>query len=679
MSDTTTEHYQLPEFSKINVDTIEKDIGILLEKNLESIDTLLINSHPYSWDNLMKPLEELDDHLHKAWSPISHMNSVVNSESLRNAYNACLPKLSEYSTALSQNETLYNAIKSIQEGDDFDSLDKAQQQILNHEIRDFKLAGVALPKEKKQRFAQLCKELSQLTAQFSDNVLDATMGWHLHITDENKIKGLPQHAIDAAKAAAKQQNKEGWVFTLEFPSYYAVATYADDRQLREEMYTAYSTRASDQGPTAGKWDNSPIMQDILQHRLELAQLLGFNSYAEYSLATKMVTNTQDVIDFLQNLIGASYKRAKQEFKELQEFAAKELHIEGLQAWDVAYASEKLRQQRYAISQEELRPYFPEDKVLTGLFSVVNKLYHVNIKPLERIDTWHSDAKCYALYNDNDELISLFYIDLYARENKRGGAWMDDYRNRRLLENANIQTPVAYITCNFNAPVGDQPALFSHDDVVTLFHEFGHSLQHMLTNINYADAAGINGIPWDAVEIASQILENWAWEKESIALISGHFETGAPLPDELFERMHKARNFQSAMQMVRQLEFSLFDFRLHMGFDPQQKNQVQSILNEVRSQVAVVPAPEFNRFQHSFSHIFAGGYSAGYYSYKWAEVMAADAFSLFKEKGIFDSKISQRFLETFLQSGGAEEPMDLFIKFRGRKPDVNALLQQDGIL
>ncbi len=679
MNNSTTKDFELPEFSKINIDTIEKDIGNLLEKNLASIDTLLSDSLSYSWDNLMKPLEELDDHLHQAWSPISHMNSVVNSESLRNAYNACLPKLSDYSTALSQNKALYNAIKSIQESNDFEALDKAQQQILKHEIRDFKLAGVALPEEKKQRFAQLCKELSQLTAQFSDNVLDATMGWHLHITDKHKTKGLPQHTIDAAAAVAKQHNKEGWVFTLEFPSYYAVATYADDRQLREKMYTAYSTRASDQGPTAGKWDNSPTMHDILQHRLELAQILGFNNYAEYSLATKMVTNTQDVIDFLQNLIGASHKKAQQEFKELQEFAANELGLDDLRAWDVAYASEKLRQQRYAISQEALRPYFPEDRVLAGLFSVVNKLYHVIIKPLERIDTWHSDAKCYALYDDNDELISLFYIDLYGRENKRGGAWMDDYRNRRMLANSSIQTPVAYITCNFNAPVGDQPALFSHDDVVTLFHEFGHSLQHMLTNINYADAAGINGIPWDAVEIASQILENWAWEKESIALISGHFETGAPLPDELFERMHKARNFQAAMQMVRQLEFSLFDFRLHMEFDPKQKNQVQSIISEVRNQVAVVPAPAFNRFQHSFSHIFAGGYSAGYYSYKWAEVMAADAFSLFKEKGIFDSETSQRFLHTFLQSGGAEEPMDLFIKFRGRKPDVNALLKQDGIV
>jgi len=670
--------YQLPQFSKITIDEIETQIDEILQANLSNVEELL-QQEAYNWDNLIRPMEEIDDRLHKTWSPVNHMNAVVNSDALRQAYNACLPKLSEYGTRLRQNEQLFTAVNSIINSDVYSTLNQAQQKLLTNEIRDFKLAGVALPEDQKKQFATLCKEMAQLTAKFEENILDASMGWTMHITNATQLRGIPEHAIKAAQLTAQQHDKEGWLFTLEFPSFHAVITFADSRELRQSMYTAYTTRASDQGPNAGKWDNSSVMQSILEKRLELARMLDFNNYAEYSLATKMVKKTDDVLQFINNLVATSQKKAQQEFKQLEQFSQQQLGIDQLTAWDLGYCTEKLRQYKYNISQEELRPYFPEAKVIEGLFTITNKLFGISIRPVDDVDTWHKDVQCYALYGTSDNLVSLFYFDLYARENKRGGAWMDDCRGRRRLQNGNIQAPIAYITCNFNPPLDNQPALFTHEEVVTLFHEFGHGLQHMLTTIDYIDVAGINGIPWDAVEVASQFLENWAWEKESITLISGHFETGEPLPEELFKKMHRAKNFQSAMQMMRQLEFSLFDFRLHMEFDSTQTNQIQQLLDEIRKQISIMPAPDFNRFQHSFSHIFAGGYAAGYYSYKWAEVMAADAFSLFEEKGIFDHNTSQLFLQTFLQSGGTQEPLDLFIKFRGRKPEVNALLKQSGII
>ncbi len=668
----------LPKFSQINIEQIEPNLSSLLDDNLKTIDSLVHQPQPFTWQNLMRPLEDLDDRLSQSWSPISHMHAVINSAPLRKSYEACIPKLSQYSTQISHNHDLYQAIQSIADSPEFQKLDTAQKKIIDNELRDFKLAGVALSKEKKARFAELAKSLAQLTTRFENNVLDATQGWTKLVTDQAELAGLPDSDIQAAKAAAAKNQQQGWLFTLEFPSYYAVMLYADSAALREAMYTAYCTRASDQGPNAGQWDNGPVMQDILKQRLELAQLLGFKNYAERSLATKMVKDPQAVLQFLGQLVDASYATAKQEFAELGEFARSQFNVSELQPWDIAYYSEKLRQHRYAISQEELRPYFPEDKVVNGLFTIVQKLFGITIKALNNVDTWHPDVRCFAIYDQDQQLRAQFYFDLYARENKRGGAWMDECRVRRQLANGQAQIPVAYVTTNFGAPVGDEPALFKHDEVITLFHEFGHALQHMLTKIDYADVSGINGVPWDAVEIASQFLENWGWEKESIKMISGHYQTGEPLPDELIEKMHRAKNFQSAMQMMRQLEFALFDFRLHMEFDPNKEDQIQHILNEVRLQVSVVPTPDFNRFQHGFSHIFAGGYAAGYYSYKWAEVMAADAFSLFAERGIFDQATSQKFLQTFLESGGAVEPMDLFIEFRGREPSVDALLKQSGI-
>lgn len=669
----------LPQFTHINIDTTEHDLKTLLDHNLTQIDTLLSQTPPFTWNNLMRPLENQDDALNQFWSPINHMHAVVNSPALRDVYNACIPLLSDYATKIGHNKKLFEAIQSIKQSDEYPSLDIAQQKVIDNELRDFHLAGVTLNTDKKKQFADLSKALSQLTTKFEENVLDATQGWTLHITDEKELSGIPQDTIDGAKATAESHDKTGWVFTLEIPDYLAVITYADSASMREHMYHAYCTRASDQGPTKGQWDNTPVMQAIMAKRLELAKLLDFNNYAEKSLATKMVKRPQDVLDFLEKLVSASLPVAKTEHQALRDFA-QELHgVSTLNAWDLSYYTEKLRQHRYAISQEDCRPYFPEDNVVQGLFTVAHKLYGVTIKPLPDANVWHKDARCYALLDDQNQVQSVFYFDLYARENKRGGAWMDDYRSRRVLDNGNVQIPVAYVTCNFNGPVGDKPALFRHDDVVTLFHEFGHALQHMLTKVDYLPVSGINGVPWDAVEIASQFFENWAWEKESIQALSGHYKTGDPLPDDLFDKMLQAKNFQAALHMIRQLEFALFDFKLHMQFNPEQDNQIQTVLDTVRNTVGVIPVPAFNRFQHGFSHIFAGGYAAGYYSYKWAEVMAADAFSLFKENGIFDPATSSKFKSALLETGGAREPLDLFVEFRGHEPDINALLKQDGII
>ncbi|MCH9643816.1 MAG: M3 family metallopeptidase [Gammaproteobacteria bacterium] len=666
-----------PDFNSIETDKIPHQLDAILEQNLKSIDALL-DQKQFDWDNLMQPLEEFDDRLNKFWSPIRHLNSVMNSEALRTAYNACLPKLTVYGTSISHNKKLFLAIQSIADSDTYTKLDVAQKKVVDNNLRDFKLSGVSLDDDKKKRYTELSTQLASLSAKFEENVLDATQAWTKHITDESELSGLPDSAIKAAKAAARHKQLGGWLFTLEIPSYLAVMTYADSDALRKEMYHAYSTRASDQGPNAGKFDNSQVMIDILQCRLALAKLLDFNNHAEQSLATKMVKKTDDVLHFLQKLVNASKDSAEQEFEDLLEFAKTDCNIDDIRAFDVAYVSEKMRQQRYDISQEQLRPYFPESQVIRGLFAIVKKLFSVNIKPVNNVDVWHSDVRCYALTDDAGTLVSHVYFDLYARENKRGGAWMDEYCVRRHLKNGETQLPIAFVTCNFSGPIGKDPALFKHDEVVTLFHEFGHALQHMLTKIEYADVSGINGIPWDAVEVASQFLENWAWQKESLALIAKHYQTGESLPDALFEKMLQAKNFQAATMMMRQLEFALFDFKLHLLFNEKQKNQIQSILDEVREQVSVIPTPKFNRFQHGFSHIFAGGYSAGYYSYKWAEVMAADAFSLFLENGIFDPQTSKSFLESFMQSGGAVDPAELFKQFRGRAPRVESLLQQSGI-
>ncbi|MGB0465907.1 MAG: oligopeptidase A [Pontibacterium sp.] len=676
MSNPLLQASTLPPFSQITPEQVEPAIDQLLAQSRKTIAKLVSETETPTWDNFIAPLESLNDTLGKAWSPVSHMNAVVNTDELRDAYNACLPKLSQFWTELGQNQGLYQLYQQLADSEQFSGLSVPQQTAIEHNLRDFKLSGIALPEQQQQRFAALQQRLSELTTKFSENVLDATGGWNKLITDETRLAGLPDTAKAAARQLADAKGNDGWLITLDFPSYFPVMTYAENRELRREVYEAFSTRASDQGPNAGSWDNSAIMQDIMQLRQEKATLLGFDSYADYSLATKMAENPDQVIQFLDDLAEKSRPEAKAEFQALCDYARDEFAMETLEAWDVGFYSEKLKHARYEISQEMLRPYFPMPKVLDGLFAVAHRLFAIDIQEVEVFDRWHPDARLFEV-SRGGELIARFYLDAFAREKKRGGAWMDDCRVRRRLEDGSLQLPVAYLVCNFNPPVGDDPALLTHNEVTTLFHEFGHGIHHMLTRIEQADVSGINGVAWDAVELPSQFLENWCWEPEALALISGHYQTGETLPQALLDKMLAAKNFQSSMMMVRQLEFSLFDFHLHREFEAG-KTDIQAVLGRIRDQVSVVKAPAFNRFQHSFSHIFAGGYAAGYYSYKWAEVLSADAFSRFEDEGIFNAETGADFLHAILEQGGSREAMDLFVEFRGRKPQVDALLRHSGI-
>ncbi|MGL5198812.1 MAG: oligopeptidase A, partial [Aeromonas veronii] len=644
----------------------------------QKISDVLAQRDPHTWDSLIAPLEEVNDRLSRIWSPVSHLNSVLNSEALREAHDACLPLLSEFQTYVGQHEGLYQAYLALSQSDDFPLLSGAQRKEIQNTLRDFRLSGIGLPAEAQQRYGEIQARLSELASRFSNNVLDATQGWHKLVADEAELAGLPDSVRAAARQMAELKGKEGWLFTLDIPSYLPVMMYADNRELRAEMYEAFTTRASDQGPNAGKWDNSAIMSELLTLRRELAQLLGFANYAELSLATKMADKTEQVVSFLTDLAAKSLPQGKAELEEIRTFAAEQHGQSELAAWDLAYYAEKLKQHKFSISDEQLRPYFPASKVVKGLFEVVKRVFGMKVRERLGIDTWHPDVRFYDIFDADDELRGSFYLDLYAREHKQGGAWMDVCLGRRYRQDGSLQKPVAYLTCNFNGPVDGKPALFTHNEVVTLFHEFGHGIHHMLTRIDVAGVAGINGVAWDAVELPSQFLENWCWESEALAFISGHYETGEPLPADLLEKMLTARNFQAAMQMLRQLEFALFDFRLHQEFDPANSAQLPALLDEVRSQVAVMTPPAFNRFQHSFSHIFAGGYAAGYYSYKWAEVLSADAFSRFEEEGIFNPATGQSFLKNILEKGGSKEPMELFRAFRGREPKVDALLRHSGI-
>ncbi|MCG8487565.1 MAG: oligopeptidase A [Chromatiales bacterium] len=664
----------LPPFSQIEPPMVEPAIDALLEENRQTMESLLSTLSSPSWRNFVEPLEIAEDRLSRTWSPVSHMNSVVNHDELREVYNACLPKLSDYATEVGQNSRLCEAYKKVAEQPD---LDKAQRKMLENTLLEFKLSGVDLPEDKKQRFKEISQSLSKLTTKFEENLLDATNAWSKLITDPAELAGLPDSAMALAKQTAEQRDQQGWLLTLEFPSYFPIMTYADQRELRKEVYEAYATRASDCGPHGGQWDNSEVMEQILALRHEQAQLLGYNNYAERSLARKMARNTGEVMSFLTDLAQRSKAQAEQELADLTQFATERYGIDRLEAWDIGYYSEKLRQQRHAISQEELKPYFPETRVIPGMFAVVERLYGIRIQTVEGVDTWHPDVRFYEIRDKQNQLRGQFYLDLYARPKKRGGAWMDECATRFFTDSLD-QVPVAYLTCNFSPPVGEQPALFTHDEVETLFHEFGHGLHHMLTRIDYPAVAGINGVAWDAVELPSQFMENWCWEQQALELISGHVESGEPIPDELYQRLHGAKNFQSAMQMVRQLEFSIFDFRIHQEYDPEQGGRIYQILNEVREQVSVVTPPDWNRFPHGFSHIFAGGYAAGYYSYKWAEVLSADAFSRFEEQGIFSQEAGQAFLEEVLEQGGSKDAMELFVAFRGREPQIEPLLRHSGI-
>ncbi|WP_323946176.1 oligopeptidase A [Aeromonas hydrophila] len=668
----------LPPFSQIQPDQVQPAVTQAIADCKQKISDVLAQRDPHTWDSLIAPLEEVNDRLARIWSPVSHLNSVLNSEALRAAHDACLPLLSEFQTYVGQHEGLYQAYRELAESDDFPLLSGAQRKEIQNTLRDFRLSGIGLPAEAQQRYGEIQARLSELASRFSNNVLDATQGWSKLVTDEAELAGLPQSAQAAARQLAELKGKEGWLFTLDIPSYLPVMMYADNRALRAELYEAFTTRASDQGPNAGKWDNSAIMTELLALRRELAQLLGFANYAELSLATKMADKPEQVVNFLTDLAAKSLPQGKAELEEIRAFAAEQHGQSELAAWDLAYYAEKLKQHKFSISDEQLRPYFPASKVVKGLFEVVKRVFGMKVRERLGIDTWHPDVRFYDIFDAEDELRGSFYLDLYAREHKQGGAWMDVCLGRRYRQDGSLQKPVAYLTCNFNGPVDGKPALFTHNEVVTLFHEFGHGIHHMLTRIDVAGVAGINGVAWDAVELPSQFLENWCWESEALAFISGHHETGEPLPADLLEKMLTARNFQAAMQMLRQLEFALFDFRLHQEFDPARADQIPALLDEVRSQVAVMTPPVFNRFQHSFSHIFAGGYAAGYYSYKWAEVLSADAFSRFEEEGIFNPATGHSFLKNILEKGGSKEPMELFRAFRGREPQVDALLRHSGI-
>ncbi len=677
MSNPLLELEGLPPFSRIAPEHVEPAVDYLVSGNRSEVERLLDEVSEPDWYNFIEPLEELEDRLSRAWSPVSHLHAVMDSEPLREAYNACLPKLSDYGTEMGQNERLFRAYARVAE--QAEGLPQPQRKLLENALRDFRLSGVDLPAEKKTRFREIASNLSELTARFEENLLDATNAWQKRITDETLLAGLPPSALDLARQTAEQRGETGWLFTLEFPSYYPVVTYADNRDLRREFYEAHSTRASDQGPDAGRFDNSEVMEAILALRHELAQLLGYRNYAERSLATKMARTPEDVTGFLRDLARRARPQAERELQELRDYAREHHGVETLEAWDIPYYSEKLRQHRYSISQEELKPWFPETRVIPGMFEVIGRLFGVIIRQSdEQVDVWHPDVRFYEVRDTGSgELLGQFYFDLYARPKKRGGAWMADCISRMKTRNRE-QNPVAFMTCNFTPPVGDKPALLTHDEVQTLFHEFGHGLHHMLTQVDWPSISGISGVAWDAVELPSQLMENWCWEREALDLFSGHYETGEPLPQALFERMLAARNFQSAMQMLRQVEFALFDFRIHLEYDPERGGRIYEILQEVRDEVAVVKPPEWNRFAHGFSHIFGGGYAAGYYSYKWAEVLSADAFSLFEENGVLDPETGMLFRQNILEKGGSADAMELFVAFRGREPSIEPLLRHTGI-
>lgn len=677
MSMSSFDQSMLPSFKDINPAQIQDKLIEILDKNREKLATLLAYSGTYTWENLMEPLEDMGDELSKFWSPISHIHSVMETDALRDSYNKALPLLSDYQNEFALNETLFKAIESIQKHSSFPKLTKAQRKIIENDVRDFKLSGVHLPEDKKVRLAALQKKLSQLMTKFSENLLDATNSWMLHIEDVKLLEGLPDQSRELVMHNAKQRKLNGYVFTLDFPCYSTAIKFLQNRELRHKIYEAYATRASDQGPNAGKWDNTKIMEEILETRYEISKMVGFTNYAEYSLATKMAKDPKEVLTFLYDLLNRSRPIAKRELEEIRDIAR---HLDGithLEPWDIAYYSEKLQEEKFHFTQEDLRPFFPIQRVLTGMFELVQQLFGIRIEENKKIEVWHPDVRFFEIHDDKNELRGGFYIDLYARPHKRDGAWMDECSGRRLKQD-HLQYPVAYLTCNFMRPIGDKPALLTHDDVLTLFHEFGHCLHHMLTKVDYAGVAGINGVAWDAVEFPSQFMEFFCWEKQALDEIAAHYQTGEPLPEGLYKKMLASKHFQTGLQMVRQLEFSLFDFRLHHEYEPSKKNWVQSILNEVRKEAAVVPISEFNRFQHSFSHIFAGGYAAGYYSYKWAEVLSADAYEMFEDHGVFDPGTGRLFLQNILEVGGMRDAKESFVAFRGREPKIDALLRHSGI-
>ena len=663
----------LPKFNEIKPEHVSPALDSLLSAGKETVEALATSKDAPTWQNFALKLEDMDEQISRAWSQVGHMNSVVNSPELREAYNDNLAKLTDFYSDVAQDERLYAKYRAIKNSAYFAKLNAAQQKIIDNEVRDFKLGGAELPTDKKVRFKAINEELSKLAAKFEENVLDTTNEYALYEAIATKLAGIPEDVLQAAAEAAKAEDKAGYKFTLHFPSYLPVLQYADNRDLRETLYRAYATRASEFGKP--EFDNTSIITQLLKLREEEAKLLDFNNFAELSLATKMADTPQQVIDFLENLAKKAKPYAAQDKLELEAYA-KQLGINDMQAWDVAYVSEKLREDKYAFSDLEVKQYFPEAKVMAGLFKVVETIFGVFVKKTSA-PTWHKDAHFYEITRQDGTLIGQFYLDLYARNNKRGGAWMDEAITRRIVDNK-LTTPVAYLTCNFSAPVGGKPALFTHDEVITMFHEFGHGLHHMLTEVNDYSVSGIKGVEWDAVELPSQFMENFCWEWDVLRHMTQHVDTGAQIPRELFYKMVAAKNFQAGMQTVRQIEFSLFDIKLHSAFDPNGTKSSLDLIEEIRDQVAVVRPPSWNRFPNNFSHIFAGGYAAGYYSYKWAEVLSADAYSLFEEHGGLSAEAGQKFWQEILSKGGSRPAMESFVAFRGREPNIDALLRHNGM-
>ncbi|CUR53673.1 Oligopeptidase A [Serratia symbiotica] len=670
--------FYLPPFSKIDPKHILPAIQFILLDCRKKIESIISLSEKFTWNNLCQPLSEIDNRLLRIWSLIEHLNAVKNSTELRVVYEKSLLLISEYTTWIGQNKKIYQAYHNLKNGKEFDFLTTSQKKFIENTLRDFKLSGINLSKDKKNRYGEIVSQLSKLSYNYSNNVLDATMNWNKLITDKTQLNGLPLRVLEQAKKMAISKNKIGWLLTLDMPSYLSIITYSENRELRKEIYHAFATRASDQGLNPDKWDNTVIMEEILELRYELSQLLGFKNFAEKSLSTKMAKNVEQVIKFLVDLSNKVRPKAQKELEQLCIFAKKYDGLDKIEAWDIIYYSEKQKKYLFSIDNEKLRTYFPENIVINGLFEIIKRIYNITIKERYNVDIWHSSVRFFDLFDIKNKLCGSFYLDLYSRKNKRSGAWMSDCICKFKKSNGTLQNPVAYIICNFNNPLNNQPKLFTHNEVITLFHEFGHALHHTLTQIETLGVSGINGVPWDAIELPSQLMENWCWEPEALKLISNHYKNNQPLTENILDNIFKSKHYQTALFILRQLELGLFDFLIHIEHITLGNQQILKKLQEVRKFISILPSPDWNRFSHSFSHIFSGGYSAGYYSYLWAEVLSADAFSLFKEKGIFNSKIGQSFLQNILTQGGSEEPMELFKRFRGRKPKLDSILYHYGI-
>jgi oligopeptidase A len=673
MSNPLLDFSTLPRFASIRAEHVEPAVDRLIEEGRGTIERLAALEVAPTWENFVEPLDDVNEKLARMWAQVSHLNAVLNSPELRTAYNASLPKITQYFSEQGQDQRLHAGFKALRAAGAFETYPPARKRHVENELRDFRLGGAELPPPEKARFLAIQEELAQLASRFQDNVLDATNDFGLFVTDEAELGGIPQDVRDTAQEAAAKEGRKGWKLTLHMPCYQPVMQYADHHGLRERMYRAFVTRASEFGKP--EWDNTANIRRALELRGEAARLLGYGSFAEVSLATKMAASPAEALEFLDDLARRSKPFAERDMEELRAFAREELNLADVRASDIAYASERLRQRRYSFSDQEVKQYFPEEEVIAGMFRVVETIYGVKIRTAEA-ETWHPTVRFYEISDAAGGRIGQFYLDLYARESKRGGAWMDDAINRR-RRGSRVQTPVAFLTCNFSAPVGARPALFTHNEVNTLFHEFGHGLHQLLTQVDVLGVTGINGVEWDAVELPSQFMENFCWEWAVVAPMTRHVDTGEPIPRALFDRMVAAKNFQSGMQSVRQLEFALFDMHLHFDFDPA-RDQVLTLLESVRAKVAVIPSPTYNRFPNQFSHIFAGGYAAGYYSYKWAEVLSSDAYGAFEEEGVLNPEVGAKFRREVLASGGSRPALESFVAFRGRKPQIDALLRHNGM-